>query len=416
MAAAVRLSSSLRTRPLAESLRLARELAPRRGVSRVVDTTWLDRIGIPVFSSVRPDAHPSALCVHAGKGFTPAEAEIGAYMEAIEYSFSEEGRNRLTWRLATPPQVLASFQGQISYPQFCPSVGTRVESDEPVAVVEGDEVLAGLGRVVVPAELVFAPFLHNPGRSIYGSSSNGVASGNTVDEACVHALAEVMERDVQSFATVGAATSLVEPDSFTGAARTMLERIESAGLRCHVRHCPNDYGLPHLAAYIVEPEADEYSPMSVMAGIGFHCNRDIAAVRAIAEAVQSRSSTIHGGRDDLVRQHSLARKIGADEALRHLRKSRAAVAEARTTVRFEALPDAAAGDVDAAWQALTQGLLRAGLRHVVRLVYTAPDDPFQVVRIIVPGAEYFEYGLKRIGPRLLAHLAARAGLATDGTA
>jgi ribosomal protein S12 methylthiotransferase accessory factor len=72
-----RLSSSLRSRSAEESLVIAESIALSRGVSRVVDTTWLDRIGIPVYSSIRPDGVKGTLCVHAGKGFTHAEAKIG---------------------------------------------------------------------------------------------------------------------------------------------------------------------------------------------------------------------------------------------------------------------------------------------------------------------------------------------------
>ena len=411
MRSATPFSSSLRSRTAEESLRLAAALAGSRGVSRVVDTTWLDRIGIPVYSSVRPDAHPATLCVHAGKGFTHAEAKIGAYMEAIEYSFTEEGRSRLGWRCATPQDVLDAFRGELAFPQFCPCAHVTVQPGEVLAVVEGDELAAGLGRVLVPAELVIAPFPGNPGKQVYGSSSNGVASGNDLQEATVHALAEVMERDVQSFSIVGAPSWLVDPASLFGTAREMTRRIEAAGLRCYLRYSPNAFGLPHFAAYIVEPEADDYSTLSVTAGIGFHCNRDISAVRAIAEAVQSRVSVIHGGRDDLIRQHALSRKLGAEESMRHLRNSRASVSSAQRVEQFERIPDMAATTLDEAWGALRDGLLRAGLRHVVRVVYSEPDYPFQVVRVIVPGAEFFEYGLKRVGPRLLRDLAARQSAA-----
>ena len=61
----------------------------RLGISRVTDSTRLDRIGIPVFSSIRPSAAEASLCVHAGKGTTTTEARTGALMEAIEFAFSD---------------------------------------------------------------------------------------------------------------------------------------------------------------------------------------------------------------------------------------------------------------------------------------------------------------------------------------
>jgi ribosomal protein S12 methylthiotransferase accessory factor len=85
-----RLSSSLRRRSAEETLRIiANDIAPQLGITRVTDTTWLDRIGIPVFASIRPDALKGSLCVNAGKGLRSVEAKIGAYMEAIEFSLAQ---------------------------------------------------------------------------------------------------------------------------------------------------------------------------------------------------------------------------------------------------------------------------------------------------------------------------------------
>ena len=75
-----RLSSSLRTRSAEESLKYAQEIAANLGITRVTDTTWLDRIGIPVYASIRPNAAVGSLCVNAGKGLRDVEAKIGAYM------------------------------------------------------------------------------------------------------------------------------------------------------------------------------------------------------------------------------------------------------------------------------------------------------------------------------------------------
>ena len=82
-----RLSSSLRELPLNETLRRARGMARGLGISRVTDITRLDRVGVPVYVSIRPGAQPGSLCVNAGKGMHPLEAQVGAYMEAIEFAF-----------------------------------------------------------------------------------------------------------------------------------------------------------------------------------------------------------------------------------------------------------------------------------------------------------------------------------------
>ncbi|MDD5418276.1 MAG: methanogenesis marker 1 protein, partial [Methanomicrobiaceae archaeon] len=54
---------------------------PIAGITRVADITSLDRVGIPVFSSIRPTAGTGAISVYNGKGATPTEARVSAMME-----------------------------------------------------------------------------------------------------------------------------------------------------------------------------------------------------------------------------------------------------------------------------------------------------------------------------------------------
>jgi ribosomal protein S12 methylthiotransferase accessory factor len=400
-APAFMLSSSLRSRSAEESLVLARPLALERGVSRVVDTTWLDRLGIPVYAAIRPNAAKNSLNVHAGKGFTHAEAKIGAYMEAIEFSFAEPGRNRLSPHLATPVDILDSFEHRIEFPEFCPSqhITVDVRADDAIAVLEADELLSLHRKVLVPAELVLYPFT-GPGLRLYGSNMNGLASGNTVEEATVHALAEVMERHVDSFLKLGAASYWVDPATLPPRLRTMVERFDSAGLAFHLRYAPNEFGLAHLSGFVLE---DGDSPAAMASGMGFHCNSDIAAVRAIAEAAQSRLTTIHGGRDDLVALHLLFNQLGPEREQAVKAQMRQSVSDRTHSIAFGDIPDTKAGSIEAAHGALAAGLQRAGLHHMARVVLTDEQCPFQVVRVIVPGAEHYNPDHKRVGPRLLRY-------------
>lgn len=400
-APAFMLSSSLRSRSAEESLILARPLALERGVSRVVDTTWLDRLGIPVYAAIRPNAAKNSLNVHAGKGFTHAEAKIGAYMEAIEFSFAELGRSHVTPHLATPLDILDSFENRIRFTDFCPSQHqtAEVQADDAIAVVEADELLSLHRKVLVPAELVHYPYT-GPGIRLYGSHMNGLASGNTVEEATVHALAEVMERHVESFLKLGARSYWVDPRTLPPRLRAMVERFESAGMAFHLRYAPNEFGLAHLSGFVLE---DSDSPAAMASGMGFHCNSDIAAVRAIAEAAQSRLTTIHGGRDDLVALHLLFNRLGKEREQAVKAQMRQSVADRTHSIPFSDVPDMKASTIEAAHGALTAGLQRAGLHHMARVVLTDERCPFQVVRIIVPGAEHYNPDHKRVGPRLLRY-------------
>jgi ribosomal protein S12 methylthiotransferase accessory factor len=61
---------------------------PGLGVTRVGEITGLDRIGIPVWFAVRPNAR--TLSVSQGKGLSDAAARASAVMEAVELAHAEE--------------------------------------------------------------------------------------------------------------------------------------------------------------------------------------------------------------------------------------------------------------------------------------------------------------------------------------
>jgi len=61
------------------------------GITRLADITGLDRLGVPIWCSIRPDS--STLAVDSGKGATPVAAATSAAMEALERSVAEVFRD-----------------------------------------------------------------------------------------------------------------------------------------------------------------------------------------------------------------------------------------------------------------------------------------------------------------------------------
>ncbi len=54
------------------------------GVTRVAEITHLDRVGVPVYTAIRPSAAEGAVSIYAGKGATKAQAKASAMMESFE--------------------------------------------------------------------------------------------------------------------------------------------------------------------------------------------------------------------------------------------------------------------------------------------------------------------------------------------
>ena len=239
--------------------------------------------------------------------------------------------------------------------------------------------------------------------SYFGSNSNGLASGNSVLEATAHALAEVIERDVYSFYLMDDVSALVEPDTFPSSVRRIRRAIGRAGLTLYVRSVPNRFGIPFFTATLVDEH--RIDPLFVNGGHGCHPDRAVAITRAVTEALQSRLSFIHGGRDDLADAH--ARYEGWTPARRvaHAQRVIALAARREPAVRFDDVdappPSRTVRDLIAS---MTTAIRRVHATRVLRVCYTPPSLPLQVVRVLVPGLEFFTMTSGRVGRRLGDHV------------
>ena len=398
------LSSSLRVATPERTLANAERRALELGITRVTDITRLDRIGIPVYASIRPNALPGSLCVNAGKGQRAIEAEVGAYMEAIEYALAEPGASHVETVKAKARDILDGATRYDAALDLCPRMATRVRLDEAVTCVEVKDIVTGR-TALVPAELVFFPFLPSGReRALFGSDTNGLASGNSVQEATVHALAEAIERDIRSFEGLCDTSLPVDLDSIGGPERDLIDTIRAAGFRLFVRAVPNAFGVVYFSATLFDPESD--SPYFVNAGFGCHPHRRVALVRAICEAAQSRLSFIHGGRDDLEDWYALFRNWPNKHKRRHIaRMAKKAARGQDRAVSFAELDDwsGECPNVALCEQWLIERLCAAGFPRILRAVFCQTTDSVQVVRVVVPGLEYFSEKSRRTGKRLRDH-------------
>jgi ribosomal protein S12 methylthiotransferase accessory factor len=381
-------------------------VAADRGISRVTDITRLDRAGVPVFTSIRPAGR--ALCVNAGKGLRPIEAQVGAYMEAIEFALAEYGGSSLDFELATARDVLDGDTRDTAILDLCPTVGARIDLDAPLACVEAVSVLDGR-RLLVPAQLVFQPFPSViPGERYFASSSNGLSSGNSVLEATIHGIAEVIERDIASFHVFRDSSALIAPDTYPEVLRPVQASLAEVGLALYLRYSPSEFGLAFFAATVADAEMPD--PVHVYGGQACHPSSEIAAVRAVCEALQSRLSFIHGGRDDLADRYEKFSDWSPERRLAYGEQLVSQVARSDEQIAFADVPDYSEqlSGLEAAFDVLVAALGRANLTTICRVAYTEPDEHLQVVRIIVPGLEHFSETAPRMGIRLREHVAAVA--------
>jgi len=389
------------------TLNHARALAQGLGISRVTDITRLDVVGVPVFASIRPDAQPGSLCVNAGKGITFAEARAGAYMEAIEYAFAEYDRASLEILWAPAGEIYEGKTRRDAILDFCPVMNAEIDLDEPLLCVAAKDVTSGR-KYLVPAELVFLPYpSHLGGSQYFGSNSNGLCSGNSLLEATIHGLAEVIERDVCSFQSIKDTSELVANRSLPSSIRKIETSLAAVGMNLYVRHVENMFGMPYFMAVVAESRA--INPIYVSVGYGCHPLKEIALTRSVCEALQSRLSFIHGGRDDLVNRYNRFKRASNKARARYADNLLGRVSRNGTYTRFGSIRDHSAlvTDLAFAYNVLIDSLARNGFKHVLRVVYTPSHLPLQVLRILVPRLECFTEATARVGIRLRDHVKAQ---------
>src|SRR4030095_15187045 len=121
---------SMRTLAPETTLLHATRLAAAAGISEVSDITDLDVLGVPVCVSVRPQARGESFTF--GKGLRPVEAEVGAYMEALEFFFAEPGRDNVSTRLGSARDVSGSERAPDAILDFAPLLNRQVHLDTPL--------------------------------------------------------------------------------------------------------------------------------------------------------------------------------------------------------------------------------------------------------------------------------------------
>lgn len=370
-----------RVRTPDETLETVFPLARELGVTRLANITGLDIIGIPVAAAIRPGSR--SLAVSQGKGITLAAAKVSALMESLELLHAEEFFGAL--RVATWRQL--GTAGVIDIAGLARAGGRELDADEQLLWVLGHDLLNGLDRWV-PFEVVHASYTREVRSAcgVFSASSNGLASGNHILEAVIHALLEVIERDATTLwecqptsrrhTTRLDCSTVSDPDC-----QELLGRIRGGGLQVALFDTTSDVGAPSFYCTLAERGDQSFEPMYAASGMGCHVDPGIALARAITEAAQSRLTAIAGSRDDLLPseyERSIAPEVV--QAIReHLEISPGRAFDATAGVRSSQLED------DLAW--LIARLEGVGVQQIVVVDLTRDQIGLPVVRVVVPGLE-----------------------------
>lgn len=368
------------------------------GVTRIASITDLDRIGIPVFSAIRPSAAEGAISIYSGKGSTEGQAKISAMMESFERCLAERvGVNADIVEDVAAEEFVESVEKALKeYELLDPSSLLLPGALPPESLVEWTQGwdLLREKEVYVPSNAVYHPY-DSPGMStrLFRSNTNGLASGNVIEEAILHGLLEVIERDALSIAEFnrnpGKEIILSEED---GTNYELVKKFESNGVQLKLWLLPHDTSITSVVA--ATDDLDLKDPALLVMGAGSHLKPEIAIRRAITEAAQSRVVQIHGAREDTDRE-SFVRQIGYER----MKRMNGFWYEGAETITAGQLNDISrptpAENIDVVLNELRKITDSAIVVNLSRKSVGVP-----VVRVIVPGFEQYTLDRERVGQRV----------------
>lgn len=366
------------------------------GLTRLIDLTGQDRIGMPVYNAVKPGMINYS--VQHGKGMTRKDAKLSAIMESFERyygscaelsSFSATYNDAGKHHIMIPFEKLAKTKASLFHRDMTIewTVGYDIVNREPVAV---------------PLDLaLLRPHTSARRLPLLQASSNGLASATNFAEAVSQGLLELFERDAitcdhHRSAAAGKALplDLIRWRSVDHPViRPLLETIHAADIIPLLFSCEVDTRIPTYNCYI----ANKKNPSEgFFHGMGAGMDEATAMIRAITEAVQARSALRSGTRDIFFHNdalfHSLSNpgfyidQLGGEDAGRDLSEF-----ADYATHTFE-------GDINVCLERLAA----IGLNQVIVLRLTPEDLDYIVVRVMVPGLEGYMLPLYSPGKRAMA--------------
>jgi YcaO-like protein with predicted kinase domain len=368
-----------RSRSPEETLQAYRGLMPRMGITRLANVTGLDVVGIPVYMCIRPNSRN--LSVSQGKGLDTVAAKVSALMESIEGWHAEHLELPIRY-----DSVAALRRSEHVLPldrvaRWAHAAPT--DDSAPRFWVPGYDLLAQ-SAIWMPHEMVNLNYVAAAGYSqSLVRTSNGLASGNHMLEAIVHALCEVIERDAMArwFADDGTSAKASQISLATvedPACSWALARLIQAGIGVAAWDITSETNVPAYACTVFDPAGLHVA--GAHSGFGCHLCPEIALLRAITEAAQSRLTLIAGSRDDV--RHSLYAEQRNATDLEELARD---VATPPATLDFRRRSSLATDSFEGDLAIVLDRLRAIGIGCVAVADLTQREIGIPVVKVIVPG-------------------------------
>lgn len=367
------------------------------GITRITEITHLDRIGLPVFSAIRPTSQDGAISIYGGKGISVEHAKASAMMEGFErYSAEKQNENTNTGTISE-----ISSKGNIidietlNLPKDFKKENIdslNLEWNTCHDLISGDDYF-------VPSNAIYHPYVsdNNSIQSLFKSNTNGLASGNSLEEAILHGMFEVIERDAWSiFELTHKNSAQIDLDSIeSDIVNDALLKFRENEINIKLMDLTADINVPTIAASADDTLLKDAGLLTL--GIGTHLDPEVAILRSLTEVAQSRATQIHGAREDTVRA-DFARTAGYE---RMKRINKHYFQEEDEKISLSDIENKSTDSITKDIDIVLDELKANEIEHVLYYDLTRPELDVNVVRVIIPTMELYSIDPSRAGYRFL---------------
>lgn len=299
--------------------------------------------------------------IYTGKGATEGQALVSACLEFVERHSAKMLSNDILIE-ASFREVASEARDPRSF-NLAPDKGT-----DPGQVIDWvwGHSLTRAEPVLVPANLVFCPYRSDQSEKfIAWTDSNGLASGNNIEEAILHGLLEVVERDAVMISEYNKLPQMgITLEDEPAEVARIASRLAGNGYRCSFRTAMTDLPIPAVSCFL---EHEEDSGNCTVA-FGCHLDPGLALMRAVTEAIQLLPPAFN--HEEWVRSGS----------------PRFYASKPPRTVAFRDLENLASGDLERNIETCVSMLAKVGAEVIV-VDLSLPDIPFSAVRVLATGLQ-----------------------------
>lgn len=364
------------------------------GITRIADITDLDRIGLPIYTAIRPTAEEGGVSIYGGKGITKDHAKASAMMEGFERYSAE--------RQDSDKSIISNMDNIDN--NIDPKSLNLPKELEKVDINDWDLEWSIAHDIIsdedyyIPTNAVYHPY--NPkdnAKSLFKSNTNGLASGNILEEAILHGMFEVIERDAWSiFELTHKNYSQIDLTSIeSNVINDIIDKFENEGIKIKLMDFTADIKIPTIAASADDTVTKDAGLLTL--GIGTHLDPEVAILRALTEVAQSRATQINGAREDTVRA-DFAREAGYE---RMKRINKYYFRQEDEQISLSDIENKSTSSITEDIEIVKNELMANDIEKVLYVDLTRPELDVSVVRVIIPEMEMYAIDQSRAGYRFL---------------